>query len=420
MKRFFIPAFLILVLASCSEDESRDVLQLTSDPAVTYDSSCQRDTVCFNATGGWKAETDARWLTLAQQEGTGDGRLPIYIQQNDGEQQRTATITITTHDGQQLQVALTQRLPDVNGLSYVNLPKEYGVGWGYDMKTDVADVAGLRGQVFDAQRLLNDYPNAIREANSTHTDLYFTSGNSHTELQQNMGAKFAGSADILVASAKVSVEYDNQTKETEDSRYVWARTFMSVKMASLGSVVDLGDEYIVRYCTTDEFFKEAMSKRSPEEFVKKYGTHLVTSSTLGGKLDYYFTISQKVRTEIERIITHINVKILFIETSTTTIDEKTWTDIQRDFKARYQVSGGGNVGIELNNQLRSCGEKNQPLENPELFEKWNDCFKDPNTVNPDDLTMIGFQVRPIWQVVEAINPKKADEIEAYVKKKYLK
>ena len=78
------------------------------------------------------------------------------------------------------------------------------------------------------------------------------------------------------------------------------------------------------------------------------------------------------------------------------------------------------MGIELNNQLRICGEKNQPLENPELFEKWNACFKDPNTVNPDDLTMIGFQVRPIWQVVEAINPKKADEIEAYVKKKYLK
>lgn len=421
IRKYLLTASLILVLVACGKDEETVTPQLTSPVAVVYDSSCQRDTITFSTTGSWKAETDARWLTLAQQEGTGDAQLPIYIQQNDGEEQRTAILTIITHDGQQMKVSLTQRLPDANGLSYVNLPKEYGVGWGYDMKTDVADVSGLRGQVFDAQRLTNDYgKDAIGQMNDTSSDLYFTSGNSHTELQQNMSAKFTGKVDILIASAKVSVEYSNQITEKEDCRYVWCRTTKSVKRAWLGNSVDVADDYLVRYCTTDDFFKESMNNNSPESFVKKFGTHLVTTSVLGGKLDYYFTISKKVKTEVERIITHINVKILFIDKSSTSIDQNTWEEVKTSFKANYQVSGGGKVGDELNRQLRNCSAKNVPLEDQTLFDRWNACFTDPNTANPDDLTMIGFNVIPIWYVVETINPKKAVAIEQYVLTKYLK
>jgi nitrous oxide reductase accessory protein NosL len=421
MRRLLFIASLALVLAACSKDEERATPRLISPAAVTYDSSCQRDTICFSSTGSWKAETDARWLTLALAEGTGAGQLPIYIQQNDAEEPRTATVTITTHDGQQMKVSLTQRLPDTNGLSYVNLPKEYGVGWGYDMKADVADVSGLRGQVFDAQRLINDYGrNAILMTNSSYSDLYYASGNSHEEMQQDMGAKFAGSADILIANAKVSVEYSNQIKETKDRRYVWCRTTMSVKKAFLGNNIQMSNKNLVNYCTTDAFYNEAMSNNSAEEFVKKFGTHLVIRSDLGGKFDYYFTVSQTVKTEVERIITHINVKILFIKKSWTEVDEKTWTDIKTDFNARYQVSGGGKVGIELNKQLKNCSEHNVPLEDPMLIDRWNACFTNPETANPDDLTMVGFNVIPIWNVVKTINPRKSKAIEEYVMGSYLK
>lgn len=411
--------FIILVLAACSRDEDMNTPFLTSPAAVTYDASCQTDTISFNTTGSWKAMTDAEWLTLMQDGGNGNGRLPIYIQQNDDEKLRTATITIITHNGQKIQVSLMQRVPSENGLAYIDLPKTFGLGWGYDMKADIADVTGLRGQVFDAAALCNDYgDDIIQTDNNSYTDLYFASGNSHEEMQTNMGAKFAGSVDLFIAGAKVETEYSDQIKETRDRRYVWCRDFKAVKVSYFANL-DYGEYNLARYCTTSAF-RNAVRLSSPQDFVSKFGTHVIITSFLGGKFDYYFTVDQKVKTEVERIVTHINVKILFIKKSWTEVEESTWTEIQRDFKARYQVTGGGKLGIELNEKLRLCGEKNIPLEDPTLFTRWENCFTSPQKAKPDDLTVVDMQVIPIWDIVKIINPNKAAAIEQYVTTEYLK
>lgn len=421
MRRHIFFASLALVLAACSEDEEALAPRLTSPATAVYNASCQTDTIRFDASTHWTATSDAGWLTLVQQEGTGNGRLPIYIEQNDDEQLRRATITITFDNEERstLKVQITQCIPSENGTAYVDLPKNFGLGWGYDLKVDIADVSGIRGQVFNGQNLIRDYDDPISVENCASTDLYLASGNSHEEMQSQMGASFAGSADILIASAKVSMEYSNQIKEKKDRRYVWCRTTKTVKLADFDSSVDVADKYLVRWCTT-ESFRKAVNECSPKDFVQRFGTHLITTSILGGKLDYYFTVSQTVKTEVERIITHINVKLLFFKKSWTEVDEKTWTDIQRDFQARYEVTGGGKIGQTLNEKLKVCGEQNVPLDDPTLFDKWNACFENPNTVNPDDLTMVGFDVIPIWYVVETINQKKAEAIRKYVLEEYLK
>ena len=421
MKRHLFIAFLTLVLVACSEDEGAIAPRLTSPATANYNASCQTD-IRFDASTHWTATSDADWMTLVQEEGTGQGRLPIYLEQNDAEQTRHATVTITFDDKERstLKVQITQRIPSENGTAYVDLPKNFGLGWGYDMKADIADVSGLRGQIFNGADLNRKYgEDAIYVNNSTGSDLYMASGNSHEEMQNNMGATFAGSADILIASAKVSVEYSNQIKEKKDRRYVWCRTTKAVKMAGFGYPVDMANKSLVRYCTT-QAFRDAVNTDSPEDIVRKFGTHLVTTAELGGKLDYYFTVSQTVKTEVERIITHINVKVLFIKKSWTEVDEKTWTEIKRDFQARYQVTGGGQIGQTLNAKLKACGEQNIPLDDPTLFEKWDACFVNPNTANPDNLTMIACNVIPIWEVIETINANKAKAIEEYVMGTYLK
>ena len=427
MKNFLLP-LLSFVIAACSDNESNSCFcpTLTSPESVTYEASCRRDTICFTVEGGdgiaWTASTDADWLTLEQRKGTGDGRLPVYIQQNDDERLRQATITITFDGGQgeELTVLCTQRVPSENNMVYVDLPKTFGLGWGYDISSDVADVNGLRGQVFDAAALRNDYGNnAIQVENNAHTKIYYASGNSHREMQAEMGAKFAGSANIIVAKAKVSVEYSNQISEKVDRRYVWCRDLKTVKIAHFNNLDFGGDENLVRYSTTSAF-RKSVSRDTPAEIVRKFGTHVVTAGYLGGKLDYYFTVAQSVKTEVERIITHINVKILFVSKSSTSIDEKVWTEIKRDFQARYEVVGGGKAGDILNQQLRDFADKNEPLENSDLFTNWSACFSNPNTAKPEDLAMVDFQIIPIWEIVQVINPTKAEAIEQYVMNTYLK
>ncbi len=426
IKKKLLP-LLILVLVACSENgEQVFTPRLTSPEAVTYDARCQTDTICFTIDGGsdihWTASTNGEWLTVEQNEGTGSGRLPVYIQQNDDEEQREATITITIADGphrQTVSVKCTQTAPSENGYTYIDLPKTFGLGWGYDMSADIADQSGLRGQVFDAAALRNDYGDGvIRADNSTHMKLYYATGNSHEEMQSNMSAKVAGSADIVVAKAKVSAEYSKQITEKIDRRYVWCRDLRVVKLAYFYNL-DYGAQNLVRYSTT-QAFRNAVKRDTPAEIVRKFGTHVVTASYLGGKLDYYFTVSQSVKTEVERIITCINVKVLCFKKSWTNVDENVWTEMKSDFQSNYEVTGGGMAGETLNRQLHDRAAKGIPLESSELFNNWSARFENPNTVNPEDLAMIDFEVMPVWEIVEVIDPDKAADIEEYVMETYLR
>ncbi len=418
-------AILTIVLAACSEDEERAFTpRLTSPETVTYDARCQTDTICFALDGDipWTASADGGWLTPEQTEGTGAGRLPVYIQQNDDEEQREATVTIAFAGGsgqRTISVKCTQRVPTENSYTYIDLPETFGLGWSYDMSADIADASGLRGQVLDATALRRDYgADVIRAENSTHTELYYASGNSHEEMSSNMSAKVTGSVNLRVAKAKVSAEYSKQVSEKIDRRYVWCRDLKAVKTAYFYNL-DYGEEKLVRYSTTLAF-RNAVSHDTPQDFVRKFGTHLIITSFLGGKLDYYFTVSQSVKTEVERLITCINVKVLGIKKSWTDVDEKVWTEIKRDFQSNYEVRGGGQAGETLNNKLKECAAQGIPLESSDLFDNWNACFVDPNTVKPENLAMINFQVVPIWEIVEVIHPDKAAAIEEYVTKTYLK
>ena len=55
-----------------------------------------------------------------------------------------------------------------------------------------------------------------------------------------------------------------------------------------------------------------------------------------------------------------------------------------------------------------------------LFEQWDLRFADVENVDPDDLVMVNFQVMPIWEIIEPLNPTKAAEVEEYVMETYLK
>ena len=348
-------------------------------------------------------------------QGQGEGALPIYIQQNDDERQRQGVVTVTTADGHTLSVGVTQNVPDHNGISYVNLPRTFGLGWGYDLSTDVADYQGLRGQVFDAEKLNQFDDDIIRGENSTSMNLYYESGETHIQLQTNMSTRFTGSADLLIAKGSVSVQYSSQTSETHDTRYVWCREIKNVKVAYFNNP-DYGSVRFIRQCITSSF-RDAVQYDTPEAIVRKFGTHVVSLSALGGKLDYYFTISKSVKTSIETIVTDINVKVLCVEKSWTETDEKRWQEVKQSFNARYKVTGGGTVGDALNAELERTANKGIPLENPVLFDQWNACFRFP--VIEDNLTMIDFHVVPIWRIVQPLNANKAKAIESYIRNTYL-
>ena len=70
--------------------------------------------------------------------------------------------------------------------------------------------------------------------------------------------------------------------------------------------------------------------------------------------------------------------------------------------------------------LCAAASKGEPLSDPDLITRWQDCFVNPNTAKDDDLTMIDFKVYPIWNIVKKVDKDVAKKIEDYILNEYLK
>lgn len=410
----------LLLLVSCDnsrqEETAKPILQTAS--SLQYNAACQTDTLRFITSGAWTADCDAGWITLTDTEGEGNGTVELYIQQNDDEAPRQGTVRIHTAGGD-LTVPVSQEYSPNNGNILVNLPKTFGLGWGYDASIDYADEAGIRGQIFDAGKLKKDYGNeAFVMENSTSTHMFYEKAESSETLQQKIGGHISAEVDIKIASAKITGEFSQQITEQKDRLYVWCRDIRTVKLAYLGNCVDLYDGEMLKMCTTDSF-RKSVNKDNAQDIVRKFGTHLITSSTLGGKLDYYFTVSQAVKTTVEKLVATINVKILFIKTSTSIVDENTWTEIKKDFKGSFIVTGGGQAGMLLNQELKKYASAGQPLTDSKLFDNWYQCFEVSDKTRDEDMAMVDFTVIPIWDIIYELNPAKAEAVEDYVTNTYL-
>lgn len=416
LKYLILGIFSLMALA-CNQKELY-VNAITSE-SLDYSAQCQRDTITFDTNTSWEAESLNDWITIEHTSGTNNGSVSIYIQQNDGEKDRTGCIILHFDEIEDVEITIRQNCSDLNGYtSLVNLPMTFGVGWGYDYSIDHADISGVRGQIVDEAKLrkyLGD--EAVIAEPYSHTNYEYIVEESSTELINRISAAVNGEVDIKLASAKISSEFSKQIQENKDRLYFWYREARSVKMAFMT------DDYVSEECMTSDFRNAVIDLKkggSIEDFVKKYGTHFIWSSSLGGKFDWYFTVSQDVNNITEKIVTTISAKLLFWKSSTTSVDEKSWNEIKKDFIASFKVSGGGDKGKALNEALQSTASKGEPLSDPDLITKWQNCFVSSTKANDAELTMIDFNVYPIWEIVGNIDNTIAAKVKNYIVNDYLK
>ena len=416
---YLIVLSVIITTLACTHDDVQ--VEVVSPQTLIWDASCQRDSIVFNADCGWNVESDCDWLTIEVDNGYGNGVVPVYVQQNDGGIDRTGNIHLQFEDGTKVDISVCQEASDLNSYGVmVNLPMTYGVGWGYDYSVDHADIDGIRGQIVDEAKL-----NRITGNQALITEAYASnytqcvSEQSSARLIEKVSGELSAGVDIKIASAKLSGSFSKQTTENVDRLYVWYRDMRSVRKAHMSA--DLSD--IAKNCLTNDFKKAIDALKnggSVKDFVNKYGTHFIWNSTLGGKFDWYFTVNQDIKETAEKIVVTVTVKLLFWKKTSTSVDEKLWTEVKKDFIADFEVTGGGEKGKSLNDALKATASKGEPLSDPDLITRWQDCFVNPNTAKDDDLTMIDFKVYPIWNIVKKVDKDVAKKIEDYILNEYLK
>ena len=409
----------IIMTLACTRDDVQ--VEVITPQAIHYDAVCQRDTIRFSSNTDWIVDSDCDWLTIEVDNGYGNGVVPVYVQQNDGGIDRTGNILLQFENGTKVDISVCQEASDLNSYGVlVNLPMTYGVGWGYDYSVDHADIDGIRGQIVDEAKL-----NRITGNQALITEAYASnytqcvSEQSSARLIEKVSGELSAGVDIKIASAKLSGSFSKQTTENVDRLYVWYRDMRSVRKAHMSA--DLSD--IAKNCLTNDFKKAIDALKnggSVKDFVNKYGTHFIWNSTLGGKFDWYFTVNQDIKETAQKIVVTVTVKLLFWKKTSTSVDEKLWTEVKKDFIADFEVTGGGEKGKNLNEALKATASKGEPLSDPDLITRWQDCFVNPNTAKDDDLTMIDFKVYPIWNIVKKVDKDVAKRIEDYILNEYLK
>lgn len=409
----------LIITLACTRDDVQ--VEVITPQAIRYDAMCQRDTIRFSSNTDWTVDSDCVWCTVENDSGTGNGAVSLYIQQNDGGSERDGHIVVRFAGNKEVEFTISQDADDLNGYNVlVNLPMTYGVGWGYDYSVDHADIDGIRGQIVDEAKLnkITGHKSLISEP-YTSTYIESVSAQSSTQLIERLSASISGEIDIKIASAKISGSFSKQTAENKDRLYIWYRDIISVRKAYLNA--DIFD--VVENCLTTDFrtaINEVKKGGSPKAFVNRYGTHFIWNTTLGGKFDWYFTISNEIKETVERLVTTITVKLLFWKKTSTSVDEKIWQEVKKDFIAYFEVTGGGDKGKMLNSALQATASKGEPLSDPDLITRWQNCFTDASTVKEDEFTIIDFEVYPIWEVVEIIDEVAAAKIEKYILEEYLK
>lgn len=402
-------------LSACHDSNApEEDIDYTDSTRLSYSAACQTDTLRFKASGKWAVESCPDWITPVKSTGSGDIILPLYLEQNDGGIDRSGEIVIQYSGDSSLKLQINQVSSDLNGNYLDTLPETFGLGWGYDITTDIADISGVKGQIFNSAELRKEFgKSVIRYENNATTQIIYTKAESTESLQRQMGGKVEAGVDVKVASARVSVAFEQQINEQIDRLYVWCRDFRQIKSAYLADV-DIYDPEVLERCTTSDF-RNCVKNGTPAKIVKDYGTHLVKTSHLGGKLDYYFTVSSSVKETVEKMVTTINLKLLFFKKTATSVDEKLWTEIKKDFKGEFKVTGGGARGERLNQQLKEYASKGEPLLDQTLFDAWYSCFSNVSTAKQSDLAMVNFDVVPIWEIIEGLDEQKALQVKNYIK-----
>ena len=177
-------------------------------------------------------------------------------------------------------------LPQTKGI--IN-QKYYSLGASYDITYNYLDIDATKYPVVDIDAFLKSNPNSYIENNTTHGSINIASGATAEEYIREFAEQHEGSIGIMELIGKnIKFESDLHTKSTYSSKYSYGRgdIIKRVKRVYLNETPSMLQNYLI-----PEFIRD-LTILPPDDFVKKYGTHVLLDITLGGRIqfDYRSTI----------------------------------------------------------------------------------------------------------------------------------
>ena len=362
MTRLFVAGALMaaFAFAGCSKDDDRIDLPTNPDSQqMNLSSLADFYEITLPGNKGWAVESAPEWTTPADSAGAAGTKLSLFVGDNVTETSRTDTLKVRLDDRTQYQVVLSQRSPlteDENDIVQdKKLKISTGVGYGVNVLLPANDGKyNLSYGIIDPVKLINALDalgerDAYSEENQyfSRTDSYVgTSTNSiSTQLSVNAGI------DVEIAGFKVAVEGAYSSNESSNTKTGYAMRSIKhitgmryLRSGILRYLVENGNDIFQNdfHYYLDPVLKNP-TKSNIAALVEAYGTHIVTTGTVGGELQ--FALEMQNTSTVKESDLHaaldLTVKVVGISGGVDMSDSE--KNMANNMKVSLQTYGGDNA-----------------------------------------------------------------------------
>jgi len=359
--------------------------------------------------GSWRVESDRRFLRMNPNAGTGNAKVTVSVQANQGEEEKVGHLTVVFPAHENKNQALTVEQKCVSyalGADVINTSnKVYAVGFSYDATGEYASPKSVKMEIFDTKALLEDNVLAINATQMSLTENTIT-GSSISEMTNHLAVKanVKGGFGKFKAEAEASFDMDH----AKSSNYEYATTYfdLAVRDASLSKDFEaLKDDYM-----TDDAWNAingvpVKNKRGVEKIaypstnadfkrlIENYGTHVIVDAGLGGRVRYSMEV------DISKITSSYDAKA-FVKASYENAFVSASGSVDEHFKQSYE-DNKKNVTIKLD-VLGGDEAKAKALGAQGGFTQAN-LNSWVNSVTADNMALVSFSktsLVPLYELVE--------------------
>ena len=161
----------------------------------------------------------------------------------------------------------------------------YSLGTSYDITYDYLDIDATKFPVIDIDAFLKDNPNSYIQNPTTHGRIIISAGADAEEYSHSIATNYEISSNLkLFVSWNNKFKSDLLTRHEYSSKYSYARGDVTkrIKRIYLNATPEILQNYLY-----PEFIRD-LSTKTPDEFVKMYGTHVLLDISIGGRIQFNY------------------------------------------------------------------------------------------------------------------------------------
>lgn len=371
--------------------------------AIVVDVWSNNFTLDIKSDGEWRVES-SDFITVKPSEGKGNATVKVYVEDNEEEQRLKGNVTIVFpgHEGQNKTLAVEQKWLgeyDENADVIGKTNKVYAVGYGYDTTKGLyANYTCLKAQIFKTGELIDAGEEGLGPLDMNAV-LSTVTGSSISDLSNKLTVKANASGGVGKFKAEANASFD--MNYTDNSTHEYAINYLEATLTT--ATFDLGiEDLATEDWMTATAYKNinGLNPRYPSTkdgfaaLIRTYGTHVVMSARLGGR------VRQSLDVDISKITTSYDLHV-FAKASYEGVLAKAGGSVNDDFHKSYE-----NNKNSMKVQVQALGGDTKLAK--ALVAK--DGFTEANysawfkSVDGDNMALMGFvddgSLIPLYELVD--------------------